>query len=326
MDKLYILSISKNDSYKTIAIGTTYGFIVCGIENNIFKKKFYRTFRKGVGLVSVVENSNIVCFVGGGPTPYANQRVLVIWDDLQGKEIMREEQESDIRGIKITNEYLVIAMEEKIKIVNLKAKEPPLNIETFFNPKGLFAFHSQSKTLFVPGRSIGEIRVYKLGSKTSATTIHCHKHQITNFSINTSATSLVTSGAEGLIIRFWEVQSGMKMKEFQRSNNVADILSLSMNPNQTYILTYCSEGLISIFDVDGKTKTKSKLFSGIETTALSLKAERDCLSVFFVSNTSFIVMNKDGLTQHYTIQEQKSINRVKVEKSGEQFSLFSSLF
>ncbi|EMD45835.1 WD repeat domain phosphoinositide interacting protein, putative [Entamoeba histolytica KU27] len=302
MEDLKVLSVSRSENGNLLAVGTTYGFIVFSIKNGEFTKRFHRTFRKGISVISVLEETNIVAFVGGGQTPYAPKNTLIVWDDKEGKEVMRKECENDITGIKITRNYLFIVFENMVSIMDLSSKTIT-NIDTDFNPKGILSFHSATNQLFIPSKTVGEVKVYQLGAQPVINSLKCHKHQITNLIINNSATVMASSSAEGIIIRLWEVKSGMKMKEFQRGSNPAEIINLSINNEQQYLMSYCSDYEISIFEMNGKVKGKSKWYTGGEQALASIKVESTSINAFFIRKDEIVVIDGRGIYQRYFIKE-----------------------
>ncbi|EDR26710.1 hypothetical protein, conserved [Entamoeba dispar SAW760] len=320
MDPLKVLSVSRSENGNLLAVGTTYGFIVLSIKNGKFTKRFHRTFRKGISIISVLEETNIVAFVGGGQTPYAPKNTLIIWDDKEGKEVLRKECENDISGIKITRNYLFIVFENMVSIMDLSSKSIT-NIDTDFNPKGILSFHSATNQLFIPAKSLGEVKVYQLGAQPVINSLKCHKHPITNLTINNSATVMASSSAEGIIIRLWEVKSGMKMKEFQRGSSPAEILNLSIDNEQQYLLSYCSDYEISIFDMNRKVKGKSKWYTGGEQPLTSMKVEDTCLSAFFTSSNEIVVIDTRGTYQKYCIKEVE-MSKIKIEGEGKIETIF----
>ena len=80
-----MLYINFNQDSSCFAIGTQTGF---RILNSIpFKNNFCRDMNGGIGLIEMLNRSNIVALIGGGISPRYSSNKLVLWDDHKQKEI-----------------------------------------------------------------------------------------------------------------------------------------------------------------------------------------------------------------------------------------------
>ncbi|EDR24297.1 hypothetical protein EDI_070290 [Entamoeba dispar SAW760] len=111
------------------------------------------------------------------------------------------------------------------------------------------------------------------------------------------------------------------MKEFQRGSSPAEILNLSIDNEQQYLLSYCSDYEISIFDMNRKVKGKSKWYTGGEQALTSMKVEATCLSAFFTSSNEIVVIDTRGTYQKYCIKEVE-MSKIKIEGEGKIETIF----
>lgn len=78
--------VSMSQDHTCFVIGTTLGF--CVYTCDPLTERFKREWGKGVGIVELLENSNILAIVGGGPNPKWPRNKLIIWDDYQNRVIL----------------------------------------------------------------------------------------------------------------------------------------------------------------------------------------------------------------------------------------------
>lgn len=76
-EELLHLSFNQDQSY--LAVGTETGFKV--FKCSPFKELFAREFGSGIGIVEMINRTNILAIVGGGKTPRYPKNKLMIWDD-----------------------------------------------------------------------------------------------------------------------------------------------------------------------------------------------------------------------------------------------------
>ena len=77
--------VSMSQDHTCFAIGTTLGF--CVYTCDPLTERFKREWGKSVGIVELLENSNILAIVGGEHNPKWPQNKLIIWDDYQNRVI-----------------------------------------------------------------------------------------------------------------------------------------------------------------------------------------------------------------------------------------------
>ena len=94
-----MLYINFNQDSSCFAIGTQTGF---RILNSIpFKNNFCRDMNGGIGLIEMLNRSNIVALIGGGISPRYSSNKLVLWDDHKQKEISEMRFMSSVKKQKI---------------------------------------------------------------------------------------------------------------------------------------------------------------------------------------------------------------------------------
>ncbi|ELP95237.1 hypothetical protein EIN_430430 [Entamoeba invadens IP1] len=319
MEELKILCTSVNEKGDRIAIGTTYGFAVYSMDNGTFTKVFNRTFRKGIGAISVLDDSNVISFAGGGKNPYVSNSTVVVFDDKKNAELFKETFPSRVLRLKMTRKILFIVFQTEVKIYKFATNEI-INIETDFNGRGCLEYNAQSNLLLLPNKKMGEIVLSDLQTMKQ-TILKCHKHNVTNFTTDRQVSLLCSSSVEGLMVRLWNLSGGEKVKEFQRGLTTAQVLIIAIDPDKRYVLVYSSDLLVSIFDIQGKAK--SKWYSSVDAPVAQIKVEQTCVNILFIGNGEFVVLHQDGSVDKYKCVEANEI--VVVETIGTPFCLFDCL-
>ena len=64
--------------------------------------------------------SNILVLVGGGPVPRYPPNKVVVWDDYQAKMIVELDFPSEVRGVKVRQERLLVVLETSLYVYSFK--------------------------------------------------------------------------------------------------------------------------------------------------------------------------------------------------------------
>ena len=80
----------------------------------------------GIGIIEILNKSNIIALVGGGSKPKFPKNKVIIWDDLQSKVISEVKFTSDVLAIRINTFHLFVICKNKsdaIKFYNILLKK-----------------------------------------------------------------------------------------------------------------------------------------------------------------------------------------------------------
>ncbi|KAI5448477.1 variant 2, Autophagy- protein 18a, partial [Lathyrus oleraceus] len=198
------LHISFNQDSGCFAVGTDQGFRIYNCDP--FREIFRRDFGHGggIGLVHMLFRCNILAFVGGGSDPrYPADRVM-IWDDHQSRCIGELSFRSEVKGIRLRRDRIVVVLGHKIFVYNFSDLKVLHQIETIANPKGLceVSHHLETMVLACPGLQKGQIRVEHYASKRTKF-ILAHDSRIACFNITQDGLLLATASSKGTLIRIF---------------------------------------------------------------------------------------------------------------------------
>ncbi|KAJ1959854.1 Phosphatidylinositol 3,5-bisphosphate-binding protein [Dipsacomyces acuminosporus] len=161
-----LLHASFNQDYGCFAIGTQTGFRI--FNSDPYKEKMRREFKDGgIGIVAMLYRSNYLAIVGGGRNPRFPPNKVMLWDDASSKIIAELEFRSDVLGVHLQRDRIVVVLRNKCIICSLEAKPRHLHaFETCDNDRGAVAISggSDSGILAFPGRQKGHIQIVDLHS------------------------------------------------------------------------------------------------------------------------------------------------------------------
>lgn len=96
--------------------GTSGGFRI--FNTFPFKDTFHREFDGGIGIVEMLYRTNIIALVGGGESPKFPPNKVMLWDDSQMKCIGELNFKSEVRGVRLRKDKIMVILEYKIYVYN----------------------------------------------------------------------------------------------------------------------------------------------------------------------------------------------------------------
>jgi WD40 repeat protein len=195
--------------------------------------------------------------VGGGSHPKFLKNKVMIWDDFQIKCIAELEFRSDVRGVRLRRDRIVVVLENKVYVYNFADLKLLDQIDTYPNPKGLCALSpsSDSFVMAVPGMRPGEVRVDVVKDISSAQpkshtyTLTAHNNPIHLLALDMKGGRLATCSDRGTLVRIFDVQSGKMLKELRRGAQQASIQSLAFNHDGSLLAVTSDKGTVHLYSL-----------------------------------------------------------------------------
>lgn len=212
-DESELLSVSWNQDYGCFAAGTTHGFRIYNCEP--FKETFRRDLKSGgFKIVEMLFRCNILALVGGGANSQYPPNKVMIWDDHQSRCIGEFAFRSEVRGVKLRRDRIVVVLEHKIYVYNFMDLKLLHQIETLANPRGLccLSHHSNAFVLACPGLQRGQVRIEHFGLNMTKL-IHAHDSHIACFTLTLDGLLLATASTKGTLIRIFNTMDGTRLQE-----------------------------------------------------------------------------------------------------------------
>ncbi|KAH6813969.1 Transducin/WD40 repeat-like superfamily protein [Perilla frutescens var. frutescens] len=246
-----LLHVSFNQDYGCFATGTDRGFRIynCDPFREIFRRDFDGT-GGGVGAVEMLFRCNILALVGGGDSPQYPLNKVMIWDDHQSRCIGELSFRSEVRGVRLRRDRIIVVLEQKIFVYNFADLKLLHQIETIANPKGLCAV-SQAAGSFVlvsPGLQKGQVRVEHYASKRTKF-IMAHDSRIACFTLSQDGNMLATASSKGTLVRIYNTHDGSLLQEVRRGADRAEIYSVAFSPTAQWLAVSSDKGTVHVFSL-----------------------------------------------------------------------------
>ncbi|KAI4349960.1 hypothetical protein L6164_010498 [Bauhinia variegata] len=277
-----LLHLSFNQDSGCFAAGTDHGFRIYNCDP--FREIFRRDFGPGggIGLVQMLFRCNILAFVGGGSDPRYPVNKVMIWDDHQSRCIGELSFRSEVKGVRLRRDRIVVVLAHKIFVYNFADLKVLHQIETIANPKGLCEVSHVSGTMVLvcPGLQKGQVRVEHYASKRTKF-IMAHDSRIACFALTQDGRLLATASSKGTLVRIFNTLDASLLQEVRRGADRAEIYSLSFSATAQWLAVSSDKGTVHVFGL--------KVDSGLLGHDRSCNAsESNATNPSAVSSLSFI--------------------------------------
>ncbi|KAI3749254.1 hypothetical protein L2E82_19861 [Cichorium intybus] len=247
---LSLLHVSFNQDHGCFASGINHGFRIYNCDP--FREIFRRDFETGGGIaiVEMLFRCNILALVGGGPEPQYPPNKVMIWDDHKSRCIGELSFRSEVRGVRLRRDRIIVVLEQKIYVYNFTDLKLLHQIETFTNPKGLCEV-SQGSSNFVlvcPGLQKGQVRVEHYASKKTKF-ILAHDSRIACFTLAQDGHMIATASTKGTLIRIFDTHDGTLLQEVRRGADRAEIYSLAFSSTIQWLAVSSDKGTVHVFSL-----------------------------------------------------------------------------
>ncbi|KAJ7977951.1 Autophagy-related protein like, partial [Quillaja saponaria] len=245
-----LLHLSFNQDSGCFAAGTDHGFRIYNCDP--FREIFRRDFGPGggIGLVHMLFRCNILAFVGGGSDPQYPINKVMIWDDHQSRCIGELSFRSEVKGVRLRRDRIVVVLLHKIFVYNFADLKVLHQIETIANPKGLceVSHDSGPMVLVCPGLQKGQVRVEYYGSMRTKF-IMAHDSRIACFTLTQEGRLLATASSKGTLVRVFNTLDGSLLQEVRRGADRAEIYSLAFSTTAQWLAVSSDKGTVHVFSL-----------------------------------------------------------------------------
>ena len=241
-----ILYITFNQDSSCFAIGTETGFSI--YKSYPLNQRYTKNMNGGIGIIEMMNRSNILALVGGGDNPKFAVNKVIIWDDYQEKIISEIRCISKIKSIRVKRDRLFIVCTQKIYIFSFLPLENIENIQTIENPKGIVAISAEPNTSILAylNKPLGSVTLKDVDTSKDIT-IHAHTNMIGYMTFNSNGTLLATCSEKGTLIRIFNATNGDKIQELRRGTENAEIYCLAFDLTGTFLVCSSDRKTVHIF-------------------------------------------------------------------------------
>ena len=328
--KILYIGYNYNSSY--FMLGTDVGFQVH--QSYPLALKFSRVLNGGIGLVQILNKSNIFCLVGGGESPKYAPNKLLIWDDKKGKEVYEFRFSSFVSNCFIKIKYIFVFCKDSINIISMKTMKIIKEIAIKNNPEGIGSISSDLDKYILswPSFGQGEIEIkdfqeIKLNSQNVK--LKAHSSEINYIKVNNDGTKLASSSINGTTIRIFNLINKQIIQEFKRGNGSAKIYSLNFsNDNNIFVLT-SNHGTAHIFLINlknsknslNKNQQKSELsnLNIMDKKILNINEEKENDDIEIIKE-----INKENKEKEIVIKKEIEINNENDDNNEDAFEIINN--
>ena len=262
-DKTQVLHVSFNQDFSCFAVGTTRGFKVYHTRplRLVFERGTWQVeFNGGLGIVELVYRCNIVALVGGGPTPRYPLNKVMLWDDHQMRCIGEICFRSEVRGVRLRRDLIVVVLTNKLYVYTLSDLHLKDNQETWVNSRGLCALSSGTDAILAfPDRPKGRVKVM-LYTQDRNVSIDAHESAVACLALSVDGSLLASASDKGTLIRIFTCTDGNLLQEVRRGIDRADICSLCFDPSKSWFACTSDKGTVHVFSVRQAEEEKKTSF------------------------------------------------------------------
>ena len=182
-----ILNLSFNNNISLLTCGIDDGFIIYKLYP--IQKHIQTSTGGGVGIVKILDKSNLLLLIGGGEKPFKKNNKISIWD-IEKKEYNLEiDTKEEIKNAYLLRDKenissIIIVSKNKIRMFNQYAVLVNSK-DTYDNNDGLCGI--SNNVIVTLGLKIGEIAIWDV-NKDEYNTIQAHKKEISAIAIDKTGT------------------------------------------------------------------------------------------------------------------------------------------
>lgn len=261
-----ILNLSFNQQVTHLSCCTDLGYVVYSLTPELEKKSFHQK-DGGVGIMKMMNKTNISILVGGGENPFRSKNTLILYDNKNKKNIFELDLRDPIRNALIIKDTIVACLEKKVCLFEFSGKLIDTKI-TYANEKGLccMSLDEDRPIIATLGTKKGELAIW-IPLNDDYRTIQAHATNLDAIAINNDGTLVATASEVGTLIRIFSIATGKKKYEFRRGTFTAKVFDMCFNKNSTRLACTSSNGTVHIYELyedEVTTKNTQSMLSGLK--------------------------------------------------------------
>ena len=266
------LYLSFNPDSSLFCIGTNKGFRV--FTSNPFKCVGKRDISGGIGIVEILNNTNIFALVGTEENLKFGPNKVILWNELKQKVENQLIVSNNVKNIKIKRTKIFIIEENNILVFTLGNYEKIDSLKTFTNKIGIFGISLDPKINMIsyPSPDAGKIITKDYDNKIEGdfivSEINAHKNEIIALVMNYDGSLIASASERGTIIKIFKSKDGSLLQELRRGTEPAEIYSLAFDFKSRFIACSSNKGTVHIFninndEIDEKNKNQKSILGNV---------------------------------------------------------------
>ncbi|CCM04827.1 uncharacterized protein FIBRA_07020 [Fibroporia radiculosa] len=222
-----------------------------------------------------LHTSSLLFLIGGGRSPRYPPNKVILWDDARGREVAELEFRERVRGLACRRGWLVVALRRRVVVFQIGEVVTRFGEwDTCDNPRGLVAIATATHAtlLAIPGRQMGHVQLIHLPpcpppeltgpppptppelpplppTKHPASIIIAHQTALSAISVPPSGHLVATTSEQGTLIRIWNSNTGVRVREFRRGTDKAEIYGVAFRPDEREVCVWSDKGTVHVFSL-----------------------------------------------------------------------------
>lgn len=252
------IGFNQSNSYFTVIIGKEFKVF----SFNPYKEVLSHKFDNEIKHVEMLFKSNIYAII------FQNDPTKVyLWDCNIKKMIVELTYRSEVLGIKMNREKLLIVIDKLIYVYAMTNITLINQIDTGYIPDAnynnlVLLHHDSTKptTIVSPSKNTGALNINTFNKDNSANIsnieITAHKNDLEYVAIDNDATMIATASTKGTLLRVYGFMSTELLYEFRRGIDPAKINNICFSADSKYIVASSNKGTIHVYSLEANNEGK----------------------------------------------------------------------
>jgi WD40 repeat protein len=288
-----------NSDNSLIAIGTQSGFLVYLVHK--IELLYESEIQGGVGLIDIFSHSNHMAIRGLDSQNFEERNKVIVYDAKTKQKMNQVSFEVEVKSIKITNSYLIVAGTQKIFVFSKIDQQLNFLWDSAYydNPFGAFdVYYFQENTHICMPIQVREfpdkgiVAVRSLEASTTPKLIRAFKQSVDFLKIDREMKRFVAMSLEANTVRIFTIENGLLIQSLKRENT-GPLRNINFSPSNRFMLLCGQSGDCEIFNTYGLSKSDDKQ---LNTNRKSVFCFLSDIAPYFRNEWSFAsYMSSNGL-------------------------------
>ncbi|MFH4980637.1 hypothetical protein AB6A40_007346 [Gnathostoma spinigerum] len=253
---------------RSVCFNQDFGCFCCAMENGFhlynsdpLKRLCAENLPGGIENVEMLFRCNYIAFIGSRNSNSFPSNNVIIWDTLNRKEIVRLEMNSDVKGVRLRRDRIVVVLETSIHIFSFTDHPSKLHVfESSRNPRGICSLCSSSDSallVFPNASSSSAVSCIDLAQPDAPfRVLRPHTRPLAAIALNSLGTQLATASERGTIIRVFDTKLCTLLHELRRGANPAVIYCLNFSTDSAMLCASSDHNTVHLFALCKNQKKK----------------------------------------------------------------------
>jgi len=192
--------------------------------------------------------------------PTNSVRKVQIWNTKNNTQLQEMSFDYAVLAVRMNMKRLVVVLENRLHIHDLKTLKSLMIVHTEPNKKGLCALSPNNDDMehclmaYPQGPTTGEVVFYDALNLQIQTIKPAHQAPLAGLVFSLDGKLLASASEKGTVIRVFDTPEGNLLYSFRRGSYPAEIYSLAFSNDSSLIAASSSSGTVHVFKLDETSK------------------------------------------------------------------------